>query len=89
MRLVHQRILLDWARARTIVADSADFYRIRDDLEESRRKWETGKRRTELLLARGLPLAEAEALSANMAMSSRLRCEPMCAPPASAPIARS
>ena len=31
-------------------------------MEESRRKWETGKRRGELLLARGLPLAEAESI---------------------------
>jgi tetratricopeptide (TPR) repeat protein len=60
VRLTHQRVLQDWARARTIVAESADFYRIRDDLEERSRKWETAKRRKELLLARGLPLAEAE-----------------------------
>ena len=62
VRLAHQRVLEDWSRARTIVAESADFYRIRADLEESRRKWETGKRRGELLLARGLPLAEAESI---------------------------
>ena len=61
VRLAHQRVLEDWSRVRTIVADSADFYRIRADLEESRRKWETGKRRGELL-ARGLPLAEAESV---------------------------
>ena len=60
VRLAHQRVLEDWGRARTVVAESADFYRIRAELEESRRKWETGKRRGELLLARGLPLAEAE-----------------------------
>jgi hypothetical protein len=41
---------------------AADFYRIRADLDESRRKWETGKRRGELLLTRGLPLAEAESI---------------------------
>ena len=62
VRLAHQRVLEDWSRARTVVAESADFYRIRADLEESRRKWETGKRRGELLLARGLPLAEAESI---------------------------
>ena len=62
VRLAHQRVLEDWARARTIVAESADFYRIRADLEESRRKWETGKRRGEFLLPRGLPLAEAESI---------------------------
>jgi len=62
VRLAHQRVLEDWSRARAIVAESADFYRIRADLEESRRKWEAGRRRTELLLARGLPLAEAQSI---------------------------
>ena len=62
VRLAHQRVLEDWSRARAIVAESADFYRIRADVEESRRKWQEGKRRGELLLARGLPLAEAESV---------------------------
>jgi WD40 repeat protein len=62
VRLAHQRVLEDWSRARAIVAESADFYRIRAELEESRRKWESGKHRSELLLARGLPLAEAESI---------------------------
>ncbi len=62
VRLAHQRVLEDWGRARTVVAESADFYRIRAELEESRRKWEAGRRRGELLLARGLPLAEAESI---------------------------
>jgi tetratricopeptide (TPR) repeat protein len=62
VRLTHQRVLEDWSRARTIVAESADFYRIRADLEESRRKWEAGKHRSELLLPRGLPLAEAASI---------------------------
>ena len=62
IRFTHQRVLEDWSRARTIVAESADFYRIRADLEESRRKWEAGKRRSELLLPRGLPLAEAASI---------------------------
>jgi eukaryotic-like serine/threonine-protein kinase len=62
VRLAHQRVLDDWSRARRLVAESADFYRIRADLQESRRKWETGNRRGELLLARGLPLAEAESI---------------------------
>jgi tetratricopeptide (TPR) repeat protein len=60
VRLTHQRVLEDWSRARTIVAESADFYRVRSDLEENYRRWNSGGRRGELLLARGLPLAEAE-----------------------------
>ena len=62
VRLTHQRVLEDWARARSIVAESSDFYRVRSDIEESRRRWTNGGRRGELLLARGLPLAEAENL---------------------------
>jgi hypothetical protein len=62
VRLTHQRVLEDWSRARTIVAESTDFYRVRSDLEESYRRWNNGRRREELLLARGLPLAEAEDL---------------------------
>jgi tetratricopeptide (TPR) repeat protein len=67
VRLAHQRVLADWGRAHAIVAESADFYRIRADLDESRRKWEAGNRRSELLLARGLPLAEAESIVAKYA----------------------
>lgn len=63
LRLAHQRVLGDWARAARIVAESADFYRVRDEVEAQRRRWEAGKRRGELLLARGLPLAEARAIS--------------------------
>jgi hypothetical protein len=62
IRLSHQRVLEDWTRARAIASESADFYRIRAELEEGQRRWATGNRRGELLLARGLPLAEAESV---------------------------
>jgi len=61
VRLAHQRVLTDWARAREIVAGSADFYRIHADVERQRRRWEAN-RRADLLLPRGLPLAEAESI---------------------------
>jgi WD40 repeat protein/tetratricopeptide (TPR) repeat protein len=67
VRLAHQRVLEDWGRARTIVTESAEFYRIRAEVDESRRKWEAGQRRSELLLPRGLPLAEAESIIAKHA----------------------
>jgi len=35
IRLSHQRVLVDWSRARTIVAESADFYRIREEIDGS------------------------------------------------------
>lgn len=59
VRLAHQRILSDWARAREIVQGSADFYRIRGEMEARRLRWQA-TRRPDLLLPRGLPLAEAE-----------------------------
>src|SRR5579863_5407483 len=65
VRLAHQRVLEDWTRARKLVVESADFFRIRADVEEGRRRWEAGNRRRELLLPRGLPLAEAESIIAR------------------------
>lgn len=59
VRLAHQRVLTDWARTRDIVAGSADFYRIRSEIERRRARWQLN-RRPDLLLPRGLPLAEAE-----------------------------
>lgn len=64
VRLAHQRILADWARARDIVQGSADFYRIRGEIEARRQRWEAA-RRADLLLPRGLPLAEAENIVAR------------------------
>jgi eukaryotic-like serine/threonine-protein kinase len=60
IRLAHQRVLTDWARAEAAVDDSADFYRVRADVEARRKAYEASERRPELLLARGLPLAAAE-----------------------------
>ena len=65
LRLAHQRVLSDWGRAAAIAAESADFYRIRDEVEEQRQRWQDSKRRGELLLARGLPLAEAQSMVAK------------------------
>lgn len=58
--LAHQRIIEAWRRARLIVEESEALLRVRDDLDAQRRKWEAAGRRRELLLPRGLPLAEAE-----------------------------
>ncbi|MFI5011776.1 MAG: tetratricopeptide repeat protein [Hyphomicrobiales bacterium] len=62
IHLSHQRVLSDWARAKIIVGESADFYRIRDETEARRQAYEASGRRAELLLPRGLPLAEAESV---------------------------
>ena len=59
LRLAHARVLDAWDRAKIIVAENTDFYRIRADVEAQWRRYEEGGRRGELLL-RGRPLAEAE-----------------------------
>lgn len=63
IRLAHQRVLTDWTRARGLVAASAEFYRIRDEVEEQRRRWQIARRSRDLLISRGLPLAEAESIA--------------------------
>src|SRR5205085_9639083 len=65
IRLAHQRVLESWTRAREIVHTNADFFRIRGEIEEQRRRWEERGRKAELLLAPGLPLAEAETIVAR------------------------
>jgi hypothetical protein len=60
--LAHARVLDAWHRARTIVAENADFYRIRSEVEEQQRKWEAARRARDLLIPRGRPLAEAESI---------------------------
>lgn len=62
LRFAHARVLDSWQRAKAIVAENADFYRIRADVEEQRRKWEAAKHSRDLLIGRGRPLAEAESI---------------------------
>jgi hypothetical protein len=52
IRLAHARVLDAWKRAKAIVAENVDFYRIRADLEAQRRRWEgaAGRERHQLLL---------------------------------------
>src|SRR5262249_22815309 len=50
---------------KAIVADNAEFYRIRAEVEEQRRRWEASGRKAELLIPGGLPLAEAETIIAS------------------------
>ena len=53
---------ISWQRAKAIVTENADFYRVRADVEEQRRKWDAAKRSRDLLIGRGRPLAEAESI---------------------------
>ena len=65
IRLAHERILTDWARARELVGANAEYYRVRDEIEEAQRRWEAAKQSRDLLIPRGLPLAEAESVLAR------------------------
>jgi tetratricopeptide (TPR) repeat protein len=62
VRIAHQRVLESWQRAKQIVAEHADFFRIRDEVEEERRRWEEAGRSGDRLIPRGLRLAEAESI---------------------------
>jgi tetratricopeptide (TPR) repeat protein len=62
VRLAHARVLDSWRRAKRIVAENADFYRIRAWVEEQQRRWEAAGRSRDLLVGRGRPLAEAESI---------------------------
>ena len=72
VRFTHQRVLSDWTRAAHIVADSAEFYRVRNEIEAQRDRWRAAKAAHKpadaFLLPSGLPLAEAR----NMASKYRL-----------------
>ncbi len=60
VRIAHQRVLESWKRARDIVAANADFFRIREEVETERRRWEEAGHARDRLIPRGLRLAEAE-----------------------------
>ena len=63
VRLAHQRVLDNWKRAKAIVATNAEFYRIRDDVEALKRRWEKSSKKRDLLIPKGVALAEAESIA--------------------------
>jgi tetratricopeptide (TPR) repeat protein len=65
VRIAHQRVLNSWKRARDIVAEHADFFRIRQEVEDERRRWEDAGKPRDLLIPRGLRLAEAESIQSR------------------------
>ncbi len=64
LRLAHDAVLRGWERARDITGKEQDFYRIREDVSAAQQRW-SGKQLSDLLLAPGLPLAEAQSLRAT------------------------
>lgn len=63
VRIAHQRVLEAWGRARATVAENSDFFRIRQEVEDERQRWEDGGRRRDRLIRPGVPLAEAESIA--------------------------
>jgi len=64
--LAHQRVIEAWARARDVIAQSADLLRVRQEVEEACRRWETAGLRNDLLIRPGLALSEAEHAAAEL-----------------------
>ena len=62
VRLAHERVLQSWGRARDIVRENSDFYRIRDDVEDQLHRWQAANKPDELLIPPGLALEEARKL---------------------------
>ena len=58
--IAHQRVFESWEDARNIIADHRDFFRIREEVDNQFRRWDGNRRPKALLLAKGLPLAEAQ-----------------------------
>jgi tetratricopeptide (TPR) repeat protein len=65
LRIAHQRVLESWERAQKIINDHRDFYRIRELVENHRRRWRSEGRRNDLLIPDGRNLEQAEALIAR------------------------
>ncbi len=58
--LAHQRVIEAWQRARNLIAENVELLRVREGVEEARRRWEAAGYRKDLLIPSGLPLSEAE-----------------------------
>jgi tetratricopeptide (TPR) repeat protein len=64
--LAHQRVIEAWGRARDAITESADLLRVREDIEDARRRYEGAGRRNDLLIPPGLKLSEAEHAAAAL-----------------------
>lgn len=72
LRLAHEAVLRTWPRAREIVAEHREFFRIRAEVLAAQRRFarqkaEHGRGANAFLLPRGLPLAEAESIRERFA----------------------
>lgn len=62
-RLAHQRLLTLWDDAATAIQENTTFYRVSDELERARRRWQRLGRRSSQLIRDPILLTEATRLS--------------------------
>lgn len=60
LRIAHDRVLRSWTRAREMIDALGDFFRVRADIQDQRRKWQAGGGRPDGLITARLQLLEAE-----------------------------
>jgi eukaryotic-like serine/threonine-protein kinase len=65
VRIAHQRVLTDWAKAKEAVASNQDFYRLRDDVSAAYRIYVAEGKRDDRLLGAGKPVTDALDLLKN------------------------
>jgi hypothetical protein len=58
--VAHQRVFDSWKRARAIIAEHQDFYRIRRDVEQQYLRWEANRQEDSFLLPNGPALKSAQ-----------------------------
>ena len=62
VRLAHDAVFVSWPRAKDAAQANRDFYRVRAEIEDALRLWQTNGRPNDRLIQPGVPLAEAEDL---------------------------
>jgi Lipoprotein NlpI, contains TPR repeats len=62
VRLAHDAVFVSWPRAKDAAQANRDFYRVRAEVEDALRLWQTNGRPNDRLIQPGVPLAEAEDL---------------------------
>jgi hypothetical protein len=75
LRIAHERVLRSWRRAREIIEALGDFFRVRDEVEDQRRKWEESGRAGDFLITarRALDAAEDEVVRYGDLLSPEIR----------------
>jgi tetratricopeptide (TPR) repeat protein len=65
VRLAHDAVLSSWPSASKAAQVSREFYRVRAEVEDALRRWQEHGRPKDRLIQPGVPLAEAEKLTAD------------------------